>query len=71
MKTIVYRNPLSGCEDLPFGDAIRAAKRLLGGSGYAEQQWAAFVPSQGRINLGHFSEVGAKGHLRSNYVTES
>ena len=71
MKTFAYRNPLRGWESLPFGDSIRKAKHLPDGSGYAEQRWAAFVLSQRRINLGHFSEVGANGHLRSNYVTES
>ena len=71
MKTFAYRNPLRGWEHLPFDEAIREAKHLLGGSGYTEQQRAAFVPLHGRVNLGHFSEVGAKGHLRSSYATES
>ncbi len=71
VKTIVYRNPQRGCEYLPFDDAIREAKYLLGGSGYVEQRRAAFVPSHGRINLSHFSEVCAKERLCSSNVTES
>ena len=71
MKTFAYRNPLRGCEYVPFDDAIREAKHLLGGSGYAEQRRAAFVPSHGRINLSHFSEVCAKERLCSSNVTES
>ena len=65
MKTIAYRNPLSGCEYLPFGDSIREAKHLLGGSGYVEQRRAVFVPLHVGINLSHFSEACAKERLCS------
>ena len=34
MKTFAYRNPLRGWEHLPFDEAIRQAKHLLGGNGY-------------------------------------
>ena len=34
MKTFAYRNPLRGWEHLPFDEAIREAKHLLGGNGY-------------------------------------
>ncbi|MBC8352765.1 MAG: DUF2309 domain-containing protein [Planctomycetes bacterium] len=34
MKTFAYRNPLRGWESLPFDDAVRKAKNVLGGNGY-------------------------------------
>ena len=34
MKTFAYRNPLRGWEHLPFDDAVREAKHVLGGRGY-------------------------------------
>ena len=71
MKTIAYRNPLSGCEYLPFGDSIREAKHLLGGSGYVEQRRAAFVPLHVGINLSHFSEACAKVVPLQRKLTES
>ena len=71
MKTFAYRNPLRGCEYVPFDDAIREAKHLLGGSGYAEQRRAAFVPSHGGINLSHFSEICAKVVPLQRKLTES
>ena len=71
MKTFAYRNPLRGCEYVPFDDAIREAKHLLGGSGYAEQRRTAFSPSHGGIKLSHFSEACAKERLCSSNATES
>jgi len=38
MKTFAYRNPLRGLEHMPFDDAIREAKHLLGGNGYISNE---------------------------------
>jgi hypothetical protein len=49
MKTFAYRNPLRGWEHLPFDDAIREAKHLLGGSGYIPNEDYRQLYSEGKI----------------------
>jgi uncharacterized protein YbcC (UPF0753/DUF2309 family) len=34
MRTFVHHNPLHALEDLPFGEAVRRGRELLGGNGY-------------------------------------
>lgn len=49
LKTFAYRSPVRGLEYLPFDQAVRAGKRLLGGNGYlAVEEYRQFY-RQGRI----------------------
>ena len=49
MKTFIAQNPIHGLEYLPFGQAIRKAKHLLGGNGYlANEEYRQFY-REGRI----------------------
>ena len=38
MKTFIAQNPIHGLEYLPFDQAIRKAKHLLGGNGYLDNE---------------------------------
>ena len=49
MKTFAYRNPLRGWEHLPFDEAIREAKHLLGGNGYIPNNDYRQLYREGRI----------------------
>ena len=49
MKTFAYRNPLRGWEHLPFDNAIREAKHLLGGNGYLSNEDYRHLYREGRI----------------------
>ena len=49
MKTFAYRNPLRGWEHLPFDEAIREAKYLLGGSGYIPNDDNRQLYREGRV----------------------
>ena len=49
MKTFAYRNPLCGWEHLPFDEAIREARHLLGGSGYIPNDDYRQLYREGRI----------------------
>ena len=49
MKTFAYRNPLRGWEHLPFDEAIREAKHLLGGNGYIPNRDYRQLYNEGRI----------------------
>ena len=49
MKTFIAQNPIHGLEYLPFDQAIRKAKHLLGGNGYlANEEYRQFY-GEGRI----------------------
>ena len=52
MKTFAYRNPLRGLEHLPFDEAIREAKHLLGGNGYIANEEYRQLYRDGRITDG-------------------
>jgi hypothetical protein len=52
MKTFAYRNPLRGWEHLPFDEAIREAKHLLGGNGYISNEEHRHLYREGRITDG-------------------
>ena len=49
MKTFAYRNPLRGWEHLPFDEAVREAKHLLGGNGYVPNDDYRELYREGRI----------------------
>ncbi len=49
LKTFAYRNPIRGFEHLPFDQAVREAKRLLGGSGYLSNEEYRRFYGEGRI----------------------
>jgi uncharacterized protein YbcC (UPF0753/DUF2309 family) len=49
MRTFVHHNPLHGLEDLPFDDAVRRARRLLGGEGYLPNRAYRNYLKKGRI----------------------
>ena len=49
MRTMVAQNPIHGLEYLPFDEAVRKGKRLLGGNGYlSNEEYRSFF-RQGRI----------------------
>ena len=49
MKTFIAQNPIHGLEYLPFDQAVRKAKHLLGGNGYlANEEYRQFY-REGRI----------------------
>ena len=48
MRTMVAQNPLHGLEYLPFDQAVRKGKDLLGGNGYlANKEYRQFYRSGG------------------------
>ena len=51
MRNFVHHNPLHGLEDLPFDDAVRRARRRLGGEGYLPNRVYRDYLRQGRIRL--------------------
>lgn len=56
MKTFAYRNPLRGWESLPFDEAVREGKQLIGGNGYLSNEDYRRLYHEGRITdeaIGH------------------
>lgn len=49
MRTFVHHNPLHGLEDLPFEEAVRRGKRILGGNGYLSNEMFRELARSGRI----------------------
>ena len=49
MKTFIAQNPIHGLEHLPFDQAIRKAKQLLGGNGYLSNDEYRQFYREGRI----------------------
>ena len=49
MKTFIHHNPIHGLENLPFDQAIRKAKDLLGGEGYLPNDEYRQFYREGRI----------------------
>ena len=49
MKTFIHHNPIHGLEPLPFDQAIREAKYLLGGNGYLSNEEYRQCYRTGRI----------------------
>ncbi|WP_340101336.1 DUF2309 domain-containing protein [Salinibaculum salinum] len=50
IHSFVTANPLSGLEDLPFGDAVEQASDLLGGRGYPSAETFRRALHRGRID---------------------
>lgn len=55
MRTFNYRNPLRGLEHLPFDEAVRRARGVLGGEGYLPNETYRQFYQRGRITR---EEVG-------------
>jgi len=49
MKAFVHHNPIHGLEHLPFDEAVRCGKRLLGGNGYLPNEEYRALYCEGRI----------------------
>jgi uncharacterized protein YbcC (UPF0753/DUF2309 family) len=49
MRTMVAQNPIHGLEYLPFDQAVRKGKELLGGNGYLENKEYRQFYQNGRI----------------------
>ena len=49
MKSFVHHNPIHGLEHLPFDQAVREAKHLLGGNGYLSNREYRQLFREGRI----------------------
>jgi uncharacterized protein YbcC (UPF0753/DUF2309 family) len=49
MKNFVHHNPIHGLEHLPFEEAVREAKHLLGGNGYLSNNEFRQLNREGRI----------------------
>ena len=49
MRTMVAQNPIHGLEYLPFDQAVRRGKRLLGGNGYLSNEEYRQLFREGRI----------------------
>ena len=66
MRTMVAQNPLHGLEYLPFDQAVRKGKDLLGGSGYlANEEYRQFYRN-GRITKESFKRAFARVGPRSD-----
>lgn len=51
MRTFIYRNPLQGLEHLPFDQAVRRGRALLGGEGYLPNETYRTFYRRGRITV--------------------
>ena len=66
MRTMVAQNPLHGLEYLPFDQAVRKGKDLLGGNGYlANEEYRQFYQS-GRITKESFKRAFSRVGPRSD-----
>ena len=66
MRTMVAQNPLHGLEYLPFDQAVRKGKELLGGNGYlANEEYRQFYQS-GRITKESFKRAFSRVGPRSD-----
>ena len=70
MKTFIHHNPIHGLENLPFDQAIREAKHLLGGNGYLPNDEYRQFYREGRITeegvQRAFERVGPKEETPSS-----
>lgn len=57
MRTFISRNPLHGLEHLPFDEAVRRARGLLGGEGYLPNDAYRKFYRQGRITAEDLSQA--------------
>ncbi|TFG63849.1 MAG: DUF2309 family protein, partial [Nitrospirales bacterium] len=51
MRTMIAQNPIHGLEYLPFDQAVRVGKDLLGGSGYLPNETYRQLYQEGRITI--------------------
>ena len=51
MRTFIHHNPLHGLEHLPFDEAIRKARGLIGGKGYLANEEYRGLLADGRIRI--------------------
>jgi len=51
MRTMIAQNPIHGLEYLPFDQAVRVGKDLLGGSGYLPNETYRQLYREGRITI--------------------
>ena len=66
MRTMVAQNPLHGLEYLPFDQAVRKGKDLLGGNGYlANEEYRQFYRN-GRITKESFKRAFSRVGPRSD-----
>ena len=66
MRSMVAQNPLHGLEYLPFDQAVRKGKDLLGGNGYlANEEYRQFYQS-GRITKESFKRAFSRVGPRSD-----
>ena len=66
MRTMVAQNPIHGLEYLPFDQAVRKGKELLGGNGYlANEEYRQFYQN-GRITQESFERGFARVGPHSN-----
>ena len=66
MKTFIHHNPIHGLEHLPFEQAIREAKYLLGGNGYLPNHEYRQFYHEGRI-----TEEGVEHALRRVWLVRT
>lgn len=66
MRTMVAQNPIHGLEYLPFDQAVRKGKDLLGGNGYlANEEYRQFYQN-GRITQVSFERAFSRTGPRTN-----
>ena len=63
MRTMVAQNPIHGLEYLPFDEAVRKGKRLLGGNGYLSNEEYRQFYRQGRITTESLNRAFARVQL--------
>jgi len=67
MRTMVAQNPIHGLEHLPFDEAVRQGKDLLGGNGYLPNEEYRLFYREGRIT----TESVQRALVRVGPLTES
>jgi uncharacterized protein YbcC (UPF0753/DUF2309 family) len=66
MRTMVAQNPIHGLEYLPFDQAVRKGKELLGGNGYLENKEYRQFYQNGRITKESFKRAFSRVGPRSD-----
>ena len=66
MRTMVAQNPIHGLEYLPFDQAVRKGKELLGGNGYLENKEYRQFYQNGRITKESFKRAFSRAGPRSD-----
>ncbi|NIR48816.1 DUF2309 domain-containing protein, partial [candidate division KSB1 bacterium] len=57
MRTMVAQNPIHGLEYLPFDQAVRKGRELLGGNGYLSNEEYRQFHRNGRITAKNFERA--------------